>query len=245
MYYYKARMYSPTLGRFMQADPIGYADGMNMQAYVANDPVNLIDPTGLKWAWICQGHYCNELPGDPAYRTPWYSNEGNPASKYSSSYGGIAFGPAGGMLGYEPPSAVCDAEEGSKFLKKDEAMQASAIVMENDRKAGGRRHERYNFVTHEGGYFDSFVIGSVGQFVRCNLRRPEAVSPPANSVIFSHSHRPDCGENLSPADKTALEKSKLQFGHVTESGIIHLYSVGSTEDPKNLGNVRTICRSRK
>jgi RHS repeat-associated protein len=30
LYYYKARMYSPTLGRFMQTDPIGYGDGMNM-----------------------------------------------------------------------------------------------------------------------------------------------------------------------------------------------------------------------
>ncbi|WP_343808899.1 RHS repeat-associated core domain-containing protein [Alteraurantiacibacter aestuarii] len=27
LYYYKARMYSPTPGRFMQTDPIGYADG--------------------------------------------------------------------------------------------------------------------------------------------------------------------------------------------------------------------------
>ena len=26
LYYYKARMYSPTLGRFMQTDPIGYGD---------------------------------------------------------------------------------------------------------------------------------------------------------------------------------------------------------------------------
>ena len=47
LYYYRARMYSPALGRFLQADPIGTAGGANFYAYAANDPLNLVDPYGL------------------------------------------------------------------------------------------------------------------------------------------------------------------------------------------------------
>lgn len=47
LYYYRSRMYNPALGRFLQPDTIGYAGGMNLYAYVLNDPVNYTDAWGL------------------------------------------------------------------------------------------------------------------------------------------------------------------------------------------------------
>jgi len=45
--YYRARYYSPQLGRFISRDPLGLAAGINPYSYVNNNPANLVDPTGL------------------------------------------------------------------------------------------------------------------------------------------------------------------------------------------------------
>ncbi len=42
------RYYDPSVGRYISADPIGLDGGINLYAYVENDPVNWVDPWGLE-----------------------------------------------------------------------------------------------------------------------------------------------------------------------------------------------------
>jgi RHS repeat-associated protein len=49
LYYYRGRYYSPTQQRFISRDPTGFEAGdTNLYAYVGNDPVNLVDPSGTQ-----------------------------------------------------------------------------------------------------------------------------------------------------------------------------------------------------
>lgn len=53
LYYYRARYYDPTTGRFISEDPVGFLAGVNFYEYAANSPSNLIDPTGLRQMKPC------------------------------------------------------------------------------------------------------------------------------------------------------------------------------------------------
>lgn len=46
LYYYKARVYDPAFGRFLQTDPIGSKDDLDLYAYVGGDPINGVDLDG-------------------------------------------------------------------------------------------------------------------------------------------------------------------------------------------------------
>jgi RHS repeat-associated protein len=67
LYYYRARYYSPYIGRFLQTDPIGYEDGLNLYTYVQNNPIIAIDPMGT----IASCPDTPPSPGDTTFCYDW------------------------------------------------------------------------------------------------------------------------------------------------------------------------------
>jgi RHS repeat-associated protein len=48
LYYYRARYYDPSAGRFLSEDPLGFTGEANFYRYAGNDVANLTDPLGLQ-----------------------------------------------------------------------------------------------------------------------------------------------------------------------------------------------------
>jgi RHS repeat-associated protein len=109
------RTYDPTLGRYSQADPLGFVDGPNIYNYAAANPLMGLDPWGL-WSLFLGGE------GSGAIGFGGYLSGG---ALYDSENGPFGYGSAGfttglgaslsGQLGFFTGNA-CDFSGAGVFL---------------------------------------------------------------------------------------------------------------------------------
>src|SRR5262249_1052914 len=97
LFYYRARYYNPTLGRFISEDPIGFAGAdSNPYSYAFNDSINPTDPTGEIAPWLAA------CLGGAAFDAGWQL--GLNLSRRKDSFGGIPSaavrGCASGVVGF-------------------------------------------------------------------------------------------------------------------------------------------------
>jgi RHS repeat-associated protein len=125
LYDYRNRTYSPTLGRFLQTDPIRFSAGdVNLYRYVFNDPVNAVDPLGLQDC-PCGTHwglnldcYSNCIE---SYRNPLGNMisdaMGGAAAHLGNAAGNLLAGPTGrtGVGGAKSHATSWQHKLGSKF----------------------------------------------------------------------------------------------------------------------------------
>ncbi len=113
LYFMRNRYYLPAIGRFISRDPIGLSGGINMYAYAADDPTNVVDPEGLAgWGTIIGGSVETGLgvvsSGEFRSTAQGYFTSGGKGTIHSSGSFGLA-PPNGQALSPSSPGNTASA----------------------------------------------------------------------------------------------------------------------------------------
>ena len=199
LYFHRARSYSAVQRRFTQEDPIGYAGGSNLYAYVGGSPLERRDPYGLDYMTVCgwQGYHYYWRSGRVTHGYEFECQEvwvpgaaGGPGGG-----GGEATGPSAPAATLAPSlePAICDTIRNSPGFRQTvhDLREAQAVAV-----AGG-----LGYLPETGGATDADF----------NLIEPIRIGLPGSvkdTTLRLESRCPQCKTSLH-----SVSEGHVDFGH--------------------------------
>ncbi len=218
LYYYKARWYSPTLGRFLQTDPIGYQDQMNLYAYVGNDPLNMVDPTGMYGQG--SGWSDEDWKKFDAAQKEVAADMSKAAGDLRNEAGGLGEGEVNG-----------DGYSASQLTSVADSLEAGAAALNDDGSGGYLAHAGDSSDT--GGMFATAGIGGKSMTVNVGDAAFQSHSNVRWMAGHESLHNAGLSDQVGPTGETAY-----RFGSGQQ--VITFKRLRKSKRPKNPDHIMSL-----
>lgn len=236
-YYYGARYYDPSLGRFLTADSItpdeANPQALNRYSYVYNSPLNYIDPSGhFPWLALLGALIGGASAGISAYQNNGQFQIGNVA------LGALTGGIAGGTLGLSGAAAE-SFQPGLQILKASAATHLGAQISNAAQIEGvGRYLQTASFIL--GGAYTGFHAGlGIKDWIheprfRIVDSKKNILKPQPGDKVYVNGAVENFGSAINAArelgaDKLAYNPTTSVFADFTEAALQKLTFTSSVD----------------